>query len=158
MAHEVTIKTTEPVTVAYIPMTGPFSLINQTFGRLFSWIGENGYTPAGPAMGVYFDDPAQVKPENLTWELRVPLSTERDPAAPDASGVGIKTVPPIVVASATYKGPYEKIGPVYGEIAEWIMGNGYQIIGPPQEVYLNDPATTSPDELLTELRFPVQKG
>jgi len=38
------------------------------------------------------------------------------------------------------------------------MGNGYEIVGPATEVYLSNPAETPPEELLTEVRFPVRKN
>jgi len=38
----------------------------------------------------------------------------------------------------------------------WV-DNGYEIVGPYEEVYLSDPGKTMPEELLTEVRFPVKK-
>jgi effector-binding domain-containing protein len=39
-----------------------------------------------------------------------------------------------------------------------MLENGYEIAGPPEEVYLNDPNVTPRDEILTEVRFPVKKN
>jgi effector-binding domain-containing protein len=49
------------------------------------------------------------------------------------------------------------VGPVIHAIAEYANNNGYDIVGPVTEVYLNDPSQASPEELLTEVRFPVIK-
>lgn len=47
MAIEVTVKKTEPTTVAFLSVKGPYSLIPDAFGKLYSWIGEKGiYPPA----------------------------------------------------------------------------------------------------------------
>jgi len=42
-------------------------------------------------------------------------------------------------------------------LAEYADKNGYDIVGPVTEVYLNDPSQVSPEEFLTEVRFPVIK-
>lgn len=158
MAIEVTVKKTEPMTMAFISKKGPYSLINQAFGELYGWIGEKGYIPAGPPLGVYFNAPEQVPAEELLWELRSPTAGDVPPSGPDERGLGVKRVEGAEVAATMYKGPYDQIGPVYGALVGWIIENGYQIAGPSEEVYLSDPDKTPPAELLTEVRFPVQKG
>ncbi len=154
---DVSIKTTEPMTVAYISKKGSFDLISGTMGQLFGWIGEKGFIPAGPVTGVYFSDPAQVPADELVWELRAPIAGEVKPIPPDASGVGVKQTDAMEVAATLYKGPYEEVGAAYGTLVGWLAQNGYQVIGPAEEVYLNDPQSTPSAELLTEVRFPVQK-
>ena len=157
MAIEVTVKKVEPMTVAFIPMKGPFNLISEAFGKLDAWIGEKGYVPSGPPAGIYFNDPGEVPAEELLWELQSPIAGDIAPSSPDQRGVGVKKLDETEVASALYKGPYEGMGNVYGELVGWIMGNGYEIAGAPSEVYVSDPGETPPEELLTEVRFPVMK-
>jgi len=62
MTIEVTIKKTEPMTVAFVSMKGPFTLIGEAFGKLYGWIGEKGHIPAGPPLGVYFNAPGAGAP------------------------------------------------------------------------------------------------
>ena len=81
MSTEVTLKQTEPRTVAFITVKGPFDQIEGTFGRLFGWVIEKGYAPVGPPLGLYFNSPEQVPPEELLWELQCPL--------PDAPAGGV---------------------------------------------------------------------
>lgn len=157
MAIEVMVKKTEPMTVAFIAKKGPYSLISQTFGELYGWIGEKGYIPSGPPVGVYFNDPQQVPAEELLWELCSPIAGDVTSSGPDERGLGVRRVEGMEVAATIHKGPYDKIGPVYGALAGWIMENGYEIAGPPEEVYLSDPGQTPPQELLTEVRFPARK-
>lgn len=38
MAIDVTVKKIEPMTVAFVSMKGPYSLIGETFGKLYGWI------------------------------------------------------------------------------------------------------------------------
>jgi AraC family transcriptional regulator len=157
MSTEVTVKQTEPRTVAFISVKGPFDQIEGTFGRLFGWVGQKGYAPIGPPLGIYFNSPEQAPSEELLWELQCPLGTDIAPVEPDPSGVGIKKVPGVEVASTVHKGPFDEVGKIYGILWGWINSNGYEIVGPPEEVYFSDPATTPPQELTTEIRFPVRK-
>lgn len=75
----------------------------------------------------------------------------------DEAGCGIKHVASQLVASTIHRGPYERIAPVYAELATWIRANGYTPVGPPEEVYFSEP-TTPPEETVTEIRIPVAKG
>ena len=155
---EVSIKKTEPRTVAFIAMKGPFAQIPATFPKLYDWLREKGYDPVGPPYGVYFNSPEQVPAEQLLWEIHVPISGDVAPCGPDERGLGVKRVEGAEVASTMHKGPFHTVGETYGALVGWIMENGYQIAGPPEEVYLTDPAYTRAEELLTEVRFPVTKG
>ncbi len=62
------------------------------------------------------------------------------------------------MATTVHRGPYEEITLAYHTLTGWIPGNGYEIAGPPREVYLNDPQTVAPEELLTRVEFPVCEG
>ena len=157
MAIEVTVKKTEPITVAFVSKKGPYSLISETFGTLYRWIGEKSFVPAGAPIGVYFNAPGQVPDEELLWELRSPIAGDVAPSGPDEQGLGVKKVEGAQVASTMHKGPYDQVGATYGALAGWIAENGYEIVGPSEEVYLSDPDKTPPEELLTEVRFPVRK-
>ena len=154
---EVTVKTTEPRTVAYLAEKGSFKKIGGTIGRLFGLIQERGYSLGGPPLGVYYSDPQQVPEEELLWEIQWPLSGEVADSGPDEHGFSVRHVGTCEVASTVYKGPYDGLGKVYEEMAGWIIANDHDFAGPPEEVYVSDPTTTPREELLTEVRFPVRK-
>ncbi|MBA7596854.1 DNA gyrase inhibitor [subsurface metagenome] len=155
---EVTVKRTEPRTVAFVAMKGPYAQIGETFPKLYNWLREKGYAPVGPPYGVYFNSPEQVPAEELLWEMHLPISGDVAPSGPDERGLGVKRVEGAEVAATMHKGPFDQVGKIYGALVGWIMENGYQIVGPPEELYLTDPAYTPAEELLTEVRFPVRKG
>lgn len=152
----VQLKIADPACVAYLPMTGPYAQIPAAFGRLYGWVAEHGLSPAGMPSGVYLTDPAQGEAA-ARWELHTALSVDHADAPIDARGCGIKHVPPHLVASATYRGPYERIAPAYAELAEWIRSHGYAVCGPPEELYHSAPGTP-PEDTLTEIHFPVAKA
>ncbi len=152
----VEVKTTEAGCVAYIPMTGPYDQIPRAFGRLYGWVARRGLAPGGAPTGVYLTDPAAGEAA-ARWELQAPLVADAPDATLDADGCGVKHVGPRLVAAATYRGPYERIGPAYAELAAWVQANGYAVVGPPEESYLSEPSTP-PEETLTEIHFPVARA
>lgn len=76
----------------------------------------------------------------------------------DTEHVVFKTVPPVQIASATYKGSYEQISRVNAAVANWVVENGYDFDGKSFCIYHVSPGETSdPEELVTEVCFPVKK-
>jgi len=154
----VTMKQTEPVTVAFVSMKGPYSQISEAFGKLYGWIGRKDFVPSGPPLGIYHDSPGQVAEDQLTWELCSPISGDVPPSTPGADALGVKRLEPVQVAATTHRGPFSAVGGTYEALAAWVAENGYQVNGPAQEVYLSNPGDTPPKELVTEVRFPVTKA
>lgn len=154
---QVTVKDTEPMTVAFLSKKGSYTQVSAAFGQLYGWIGQKGYVPSGPPMGVYFNAPGRVPEDQLVWELRSPIAGKVNPGGPDKDGLGVKHVSGAKVAATMHKGAFETVAKTYELLVGWIMQNGYDIAGPSEEVYLSDPSQTPPEEMLTEVRFPVRK-
>ncbi len=153
---DVQLKTTDPETVAFISMHGPYEQIPEAMGRLYGWVGQHGMQPVGMPAGVYLTDP-MLGPEKAVWELRTPLANDLPDTPIDEACCGIKHVDPHLVAFSMHRGPYETIAKTYGELSAWIETNGFDVVGPPEELYFSDPETTAPADYLTEIRFPVAK-
>jgi effector-binding domain-containing protein len=151
------IKTTKPMTVAFIKVKGSYSQIPIRFGELYGWITEKEYKPIGSAIVVYHTTPGQVPDDQSLWELRSQLSGNVVASGPDEQGIGVKRVGEVQVASAIHKGPYEKIEQTYNALTDWITKNNYEIKGPYEESYFNSPEQVPVDELITEIRFPIQR-
>jgi len=76
----------------------------------------------------------------------------------DTENVVFKTVPSVLVASATFKGSYDQIAAVNQAIVNWIRDNNYDFNGAMFTIYHVSPAQTqNPDDLITEICFPVKK-
>jgi effector-binding domain-containing protein len=58
-------------------------------------------------------------------------------------------------AVCLYTGPYSELGTAYDALNEWVMTNGYASTGLVYEMYLDDPATTPPKDLKTQILFKV---
>ncbi len=63
------------------------------------------------------------------------------------------------MACLVHKGPHTGLPGAYRVLTNWIEANGYKIVGPDREVYLEGPwSTDDPNEYLTEIMFPVEKA
>jgi len=64
-------------------------------------------------------------------------------------------VPGGTIASMIHRGSYDEMAPAYAAIITWMDEQGHEPSGPPREYYLNDLETTKPEDLLTEIAFPI---
>lgn len=149
------IKQTEPMTVAFLAVKGPYGQIPQAMGQLYGTAAQMGIMPTGMPMAVYFTDPAEVPEAEALWELWAPLAGPHEPMPADESGFGIKDIGAETVAFALHKGPYETIDETYDRLGTWATSEGKRIVGPPREIYYSDPNTTPAEEYLTEVQFPI---
>ena len=150
------IKTTRPMTVAYLAMQGPYAQIPDALGRLYGWVTERGMTPIDMPATVYFTVPPDVPLEEAVWELWSPVAPGALEMSPHGDGLGVKNVEAATVASTIHTGPYEAIGPIYEAIMAWIPQHGYEIVGAPRELYFSPPETP-PEETVTEVQIPIRK-
>ena len=76
----------------------------------------------------------------------------------NTENVVFKTEPAVEIASATFKGGYEKTSEVNEAVANWVQDNGYIFTGLAFNIYHVSPhETQNPDEYVTEVCYPVKK-
>ena len=151
------IKQTHPEMVAYVSMHGPYQQMPAGFERLYHWITAHHLDPKGMPAATYYTDPSRTPEEEAIWEIRAPVGTDAAEAEPDENGIGVRHMPPTTVASAVHKGSYESVAETYADLLDWIISQGYVIVGPAEEHYLSEP-DTPPERVLTEIRMPVSQG
>jgi effector-binding domain-containing protein len=88
---------------------------------------------------------------NADVEVVIPVSRRVE----DVEEITCYELPGGPMARIVHKGPYEKSAQAYKSLFAWIAENHKKIAGPTREVYLNDPKSVSPEELLTEIYAPV---
>ncbi len=77
---------------------------------------------------------------------------------PDTEHVRFRTLPAVTFASATFRGPYDKIRAANAAVAAWVRDNGYAFDGPAFNIYhVNPSETDDPEEYVTEVCYPVKK-
>jgi effector-binding domain-containing protein len=105
----------------------------------------------GPFITLYHDH--EYKEQDADLELAVPITgkvTLSDPS------IEVKNLPRQRVVSLVHKGSYETIGTAYAKLYDYVVKSGLELSGPMMDVYLNDPNTVEPDEILTEIQAPVK--
>jgi len=153
---EIAVRDTEPMDVAYLPMTGPYKQTPEGYGKLYGWVAQHGLQAEGMPASVYLTMPSEVPEEQARWELWAPLAGNPEEAAVDASGVGIKHVPRMHVVASMHRGPYETIAPTYEAVWAFMDSHDFLPAGPPMERYYSDPDEVPPAEYLTEVVVPVR--
>jgi len=77
----------------------------------------------------------------------------------NTENVIFKTVEPVKMASAVYKGSYDQITEVNEAVAAWVSDNGYDYNGPMFNIYHVSPGhDPNPENWVTEVCYPVKKA
>ncbi|MGZ7096736.1 MAG: AraC family transcriptional regulator [Methanobacterium sp.] len=139
--------------VAFMRYRGPYDKIPELMDEIVNWVINKGLNMTGMIYGAYFNRPDDVPPEELFYEIGAPFEGN----AHDEGNVQVKIIPEHTVIATIHKGTYDQVGPVIDGLAKYAIQNGYDIIGPVTEVYLNSPNEVASEELLTEVEFPVIK-
>ena len=151
--YHVAIKKVEPQVIASIRAVLPkYSDIGGLYAEIFGYLGSRGIMkPAGPTLFICHD--TEYKEKDVDVEVGVPIAE----AVPDSGRVKVYELPGMEEAACViYKGPYEGISPEYGKLFAYVSQEGLEIIGPMIDVYLNDPNSVPPEEILTEIMIPVK--
>jgi DNA-binding transcriptional MerR regulator len=69
----------------------------------------------------------------------------------------VEVLPGGAFACATHVGPYDQIPLTVHAVLGWCAERGHPLRGPIREVYVSDPATTEPDQLVTHLMIPLEE-
>jgi effector-binding domain-containing protein len=107
-----------------------------------------GIGPAGPLFSHHF----RMAPDVFDFEIGVPVTA---PVAPTGRVEGGE-LPATTVARTVYHGPYEGLGPAWGEFDAWIAAEGHTPAPDLWECYVTGPES-SPDPATwrTELNRPL---
>jgi len=122
--------------------------------ELMAHVKEHGAKPSGPSFTLYHDECYREK--DVDAEACQPVTGE----LPETDRVKYRDVPGAeTMACLVHKGPYDGLPGAYQVLTKWIEANGYRIVGPDREVYLEGAwATDDPNEYVTEIMFPVEKA
>lgn len=157
MSNPVTVREEPATTVVYLRRQGAYRHIPEALQTLYAHLEREKLTPAGPPIGAFFDDPRSVPEERARWEVVWAVAEGPAEAEPGDDGVGVRIQPTRHLAVLMHVGPYDQVGAVYQQLASWIEEHRYRIVGPPEEAYLSPP-DVPPDQIRTEVRFPVERA
>jgi len=152
--ESISLKEVSPFIYCCIPHKGPFTEIEKIIGQLMQASQSQNVFPGGALIGIYYNSPEEVKPEDLEWEIGFPVTPQVTPQAPLEKKQWSLTQ----VASAFHLGPYEKTGETITKIYEWMKENNLVQNGPVLERYLTMPTPeTKPEDLKSEIWIPCQE-
>jgi len=143
--------------VIYIRLLGDYKLNDYcgTWMRLCGFVNEQ-QLPMGEfiPLCIYHDDPKVTPTDKLRTDVCMVLPV----AASPKGDIGYKEIPAGRYASFLYKGPYDNLHVVYDTIYGKLLPEMECTMRDEAsaERYLNDPANTAPEDLLTEITIPVE--
>jgi len=152
----VRIETLPDRAILRVRETGPYmESAERAWSALCAWAGpKNLLGPQTLFIGIGHDDPSITAPEKIRFDAAI---TVDKPIAPEAPVVA-DTLPGGEYAIVTHKGPYGQLEDTYKRImGQWLPQSGREFRGTPGfEIYRNDPASTPPEELLTDVHIPLK--
>lgn len=154
-AMEARIENRDATRVAFMRHVGPYDQVGQTWQTFMGWAGQRGLLNAGTAaIGLCHDDPDVTPPEKIRYDTCVPVSAEFEPEG----DVGVQVIGGGEYAVATHRGPYERLNETYAALlGRWLPEHNREPkTGPCFEVYRNNPMTTAPENLLTDVHVPLE--
>lgn len=126
--------------------------MGKMIGRLMKWIDTNIVETIAPPFAIYYTSPGEVKPEEMVYDRGIPIKENVN----GEGDIEIVDIPKYCAISAIHKCPYPTLPDAYMEVWEYLVKNDYEAIGTLKEVYYNDPKEVSPEELITEIQFPIK--
>lgn len=149
-----------PVTVEIVPAatyvaterSGPYGALGEAYPGLATFVAARGLTLAGPAVGHFYDDPMDVRAERRRATALLPVADpgpDRD--LPPQGALALRREPPRLLARTLHVGPYARLRATHERLARALPSLALRYVGPMVEVYLDDPRTTPPEALRTDV-------
>lgn len=123
-------------------------LIGQVYGEIMGTLQAQFVHPTGAPFVAYYN----MDMAHLDVEMGFPVS---GPIQPNGR-VQNSSMPEGAYVVTKHVGSYNTISSTYDTLNTWMEAQNHIYDGAAYEVYLNDPATTAPDQLLTEVMFKVK--
>lgn len=152
----VMIKQVDETLVAYVPHQGPYDECGHAWDTLCGTLAPMGLLGGDAKMiGVSYDDPDVVAPALLRYEACISVNE----IFPTSDEINFKTIASGRYAVTTHIGPYEKLSETYQKIfGQWLSQSDHESADKPCfEIYLNDPESTEPEELITDIYLPLKE-
>jgi AraC family transcriptional regulator len=151
---KVQIEHGEPVRVALMRHVGPYGEVGATWDKFLPVLGKDGLLGGDSLIvGLCHDDPEVTPPDKIRYDACVVVDESFQPSG----DIGVQFIPGGDYAVTTHFGPYNKLGETYTELlGRWLPRSGRELRSTPCfEVYLNDPQSTEPEDLITDIYAPL---
>jgi AraC family transcriptional regulator len=142
--------------VAFVRHVGPYKECGKAWETLCAYLGKEGMLGGDNLfIGLCHDDPDVTPAARIRYDACV---TVDGPFQPQGD-IAVQTIAGGDYAVTTHFGPYEKLSDTYARVfGQWLPRSGREAgSGPSFEVYLNDPNSTAPEDLVTDIHVPLRK-
>lgn len=147
---EAKIEKMAPMRVAFVRHVGPYNQCQAAWGTLCAWAGRHRITGPGIiCLGVCHDDPEVTPLDKVRYDACLTVGADVRPEG----DVGIQEIGGGEYATTTHRGSYENLHETYAKLCgQWIPTQGREVSSAPSiEIYRNDPTTTKPEDLVTDI-------
>jgi AraC family transcriptional regulator len=154
-AMKVITKRMEPFRVAFMRHVGPYATVGATWDRFLPFLGKEGLLGGSSMLlGICHDDPEVTPPDKVRYDACVSVD---ETFVPEGE-IGVQVIAGGDYATTTHFGPYDTLGETYAQLlGQWLPRSGRELRAVPCfEVYLNDPQSTDPEDLLTDIYAPLE--
>jgi AraC family transcriptional regulator len=155
---DVELKTIEPMKIAFARAVGSYGeSAGQAWQKICTWAGPRGLLgPKTLMIGMSHDNPDITAADKIRYDACITLNRD---VAPEGE-IGVQEIGGGLHAVIIHKGPYEAMSETYNFLyGQWLPKSGYRPRSQAgMEIYRNDPSSTPPAELLTEICVPVEKA
>jgi effector-binding domain-containing protein len=127
---------------------GLSELMGKCYGEIARYLGQVGAQPAGPPFAAYYNMDLQ----DLDVAIGFPVPEGIEGEGEIDSG----EIPAGSYAMCFHVGPYSAIESAYQALTKWMEEKGLKMAGASYEFYLNDPQSTPPEDLRTQILFTVE--
>jgi AraC family transcriptional regulator len=155
LTMDVAIKTIEPTNVFYMRHIGPYQEVGGTWNQLCAWAGPKGlFGPHTKGIGVCYDDPEVTPADKIRYDACFTAPPGRE--VQGEGEVGVQAIGGGEYATVVHTGPFEGLADTYAQLGAWFAESGREAKhGPSLEFYLDDPNTTPPEKMRTEVCMPI---
>lgn len=153
---DVEIKTIEPMRVAFVRHVGPYDQVGSAWDKLCTQLGKEGYLGSQSSfIGICYDDPEVTAPEKIRYDACITVDESFVPTGE----ISVQIIAGGEYAVTTHIGPYDKLGQTYSKLfGQWLIQSRRRFRSEPSlEFYLNDPDSTEPEDLLTDIYLPLEE-
>jgi AraC family transcriptional regulator len=151
---EVRFEKRKPLRVAYVRHVGPYQECGVAWETLTAFATQHEmFSPETLRIGIGHDNPEVTPPGKLRYDACLTVNEQLQ-----ATGeIGVQELPGGEYAVVTLRGPYSGLRGAYRWMFnQWLPTSGRQLRPAPCfEVYVSDPATTPPEDLVTEIYLPL---
>jgi len=146
-----------PLKVVGTTKIGKYQDIAKMISAVFGYVMQRGVQPSGPPIYLCHETSAEEAKKaategGATLEVALPISGDIE----TDEEFKLYDIPGGKMAKIIHKGPYKDVGVTYEVLFTWIGQNQKKITGPLREVYISDPTTTAPEEIITEIYAPIE--